>query len=75
MNQISQTVNVRSDRITEQQRAYRMARFHELEYLNEMLPEMRKMALGLEQKTLAYLLELAMMEAEMQIELNSLEIE
>ncbi len=41
-----------------------VTRCAELEYLKDMLPQMRKMAIGLQEPTLAYLLELAMTEAE-----------
>lgn len=40
----------------------------ELEYLTDMLPQMRKIALGLDQKTLGYLLELSMIEARLQLD-------
>ena len=39
------------------------SRESELEYLSDMIPQMRLIALGLQEKTLAYLLELAMVEA------------
>ncbi|MBO6816600.1 MAG: hypothetical protein JJ891_17225 [Rhizobiaceae bacterium] len=42
-----------------------VTRLSQLEYLHDMLPQLRLMALGLEEPTLAYLLELAMVEARM----------
>lgn len=47
-----------------------VTRLAELEYFTQMLPEMRAMALSLEQNTLAYLLEMASLEAELQLELE-----
>ena len=41
----------------------------ELKYLSEILPELRAMALALDERTLAYLIELASVEAEMQLSL------
>ncbi|MEL7430492.1 MAG: hypothetical protein AAFN43_10890 [Pseudomonadota bacterium] len=42
----------------------------ELRYLADMIPELRSMALCLEEKTLAYLLEMAAMEARLQLQLE-----
>lgn len=75
MNQFALATSARSDLPTKQQQAHRIARVHQLEYLNDMLPEMRKMALGLDQRTLAYLLEMTMMEAQLQLDLHSFELE
>jgi len=47
-----------------------VSRRAQLEYLSDMLPQMRKMALGIEEPTLGYLLEMAMMEAHLQLELQ-----
>ncbi len=41
----------------------------ELEYLSDLLPQLRKMAIGIKEPTLAYLLEMAMMEAQLQLDL------
>ena len=49
---------------------HHVTRRGQLEYLSDMLPQMRKMALGIEEPTLAYLLEMAMMEAQLQLELQ-----
>ena len=43
----------------------------ELEYLSSMLPQLRKMALGLQEETLARLLEMAMMEAHLQLRMET----
>lgn len=42
----------------------------ELRYLADMIPELRSMALCLEEKTLAYLLEMAAMEAKLKLQLE-----
>lgn len=47
----------------------------ELEYLSDMLPQLREMALGLGEQTLARLLEIAMMEAQMQYDIANLQNE
>lgn len=44
----------------------RLRRANELEYLSDMLPQLREMALGMGEHTLARLLEIAMMEAQLQ---------
>jgi hypothetical protein len=49
-----------------------MRRASELEYLSEMLPQLRQMALGLGEHTLARLLEIAMMEAQLQYDLANM---
>lgn len=49
-----------------------MRRASELEYLSEMLPQLRLMALGLGEHTLARLLEIAMMEAQLQFDLANM---
>ncbi|MEM9332962.1 MAG: hypothetical protein AAGA53_16695 [Pseudomonadota bacterium] len=61
--------------ITPQQypKSLNVKREAELEYLSDMLPQLRKMALGLDEARLAYLLELAMMEAQLQFELERFE--
>ena len=41
-----------------------------LEYLCELLPEVRKIAMGIDEPTLAHLLEMAMLEAQLQLELQ-----
>ena len=46
------------------------ARQAQLEYLADMLPQLRKLALGVEQTTLAYLLELAAAEAETELDVE-----
>jgi len=50
-----------------------MRRTSELEYLSEMLPQLRQMALGLGEHTLARLLEIAMMEAQLQFDLANMQ--
>lgn len=50
-----------------------MRRASELEYLSEMLPQLREMALGLGEQTLARLLEIAMMEAQMQYDIANMQ--
>jgi hypothetical protein len=52
----------------------RMRRTSELEYLSDMLPQLRQMALGLGEQTLARLLEIAMMEAQLQFDLANTQI-
>lgn len=47
-----------------------VTRCAELEYLSDMLPQMRRMAVVLKEPTLAYLLELAMLEAQLQHEIE-----
>lgn len=49
-----------------------MRRASELEYLSEMLPQLRQMAMGLGEHTLARLLEIAMMEAQLQYDLANM---
>lgn len=49
-----------------------MRRASELEYLSEMLPQLRQMAMGLGEHTLARLLEIAMMEAQLQHDLANM---
>lgn len=49
-----------------------MRRASELEYLSEMLPQLRQMALSLGEHTLARLLEIAMMEAQLQFDLANM---
>ncbi|MEM7068779.1 MAG: hypothetical protein AAF478_07830 [Pseudomonadota bacterium] len=46
------------------------SRMASLEYLCELLPEVRKIALGVDEPTLAHLLEMAMLEAQLQLELQ-----
>lgn len=50
-----------------------MRRASELEYLSDMLPQLRQMALGLGEHTLARLLEIAMMEAQMQFDIANMQ--
>lgn len=50
-----------------------MKRASELEYLSDMLPQLRQMALGLGEHTLARLLEIAMMEAQMQFDIANMQ--
>lgn len=50
-----------------------MRRTLELEYLSEMLPQLRQMALSLSEPTLARLLEIAMMEAQLQFDLANMQ--
>jgi len=52
-----------------------MRRASELEYLSDMLPQLRQMALGLGEHTLARLLEIAMMEAQLQFDLANMQDE
>lgn len=52
-----------------------MKRASELEYLSDMLPQLREMALGLGEHTLARLLEIAMMEAQLQFDIANMQIE
>lgn len=40
----------------------------QLEYLTEMIPELRLIALGADEQTLAYLLEITMIEAMVQLD-------
>lgn len=47
----------------------------ELEYLSDMLPQLRQMALGLGEQTLARLLEIAMMEAQLQYDIANMQAE
>lgn len=47
-----------------------VTRRSELEYLADLLPQLRSMAFGLDEKTLAYLLEMATMEAKLQLQLE-----
>jgi hypothetical protein len=42
----------------------------EIEYLVDLLPQLRKMALSLEETTLAYLLEMAMIEAKLKLDIE-----
>ena len=42
----------------------------ELEYLSELLPQLRLIAMGIEEPTLVRLLEMAMLEAQLQLELQ-----
>ena len=51
-----------------------MRRTSELEYLSDMLPQLRDMALGLGEHTLARLLEIAMMEAQLQFDIANMQI-
>jgi len=53
----------------------RNRRASELEYLSDMLPQLRQMALGLGEQTLARLLEIAMMEAQLQYDLANMQNE
>jgi len=53
----------------------RTRRASELEYLSNMLPQLRQMALGLGEHTLARLLEIAMMEAQLQYDLANMQSE
>ncbi len=48
----------------------RTSRTSELEYLADILPQLRQMALSLDEKTLAYLLEMAMLEAELVLNID-----
>lgn len=48
-------------------------RTSELEYLSDMLPQLRQMALGLGEHTLARLLEIAMMEAQLQFDIANMQ--
>lgn len=50
-----------------------MRRASELEYLSDMLPQLRQMALGMGEHTLARLLEIAMMEAQMQFDIANMQ--
>ena len=50
-----------------------MRRTSELEYLSDMLPQLREMALGLGEHTLARLLEIAMMEAQLQFDIANMQ--
>ncbi len=50
-----------------------MRRASELEYLSDMLPQLREMALGLGEQTLARLLEIAMMEAQLQFDIANMQ--
>ena len=52
-----------------------MRRAAELEYLSDMLPQLRKMALGLGEQTLARLLEISMMEAQLQFDIANMQID
>ena len=52
-----------------------MRRTSELEYLSDMLPQLRQMALGLGEHTLARLLEIAMLEAQLQFDLANMQNE
>lgn len=52
----------------------RIRRASELEYLSDMLPQLRQMALSLGEHTLARLLEIAMMEAQLQFELANTQV-
>lgn len=52
-----------------------MRRTSELEYLSEMLPQLRQMALGLGEHTLARLLEIAMMEAQLQFDIANMQFD
>ncbi len=52
----------------------RTRRTSELEYLSDMLPQLRQMALSLGESTLARLLEIAMMEAQLQFDLANTQI-
>ena len=52
-----------------------MRRASELEYLSDMLPQLRQMALGMGEHTLARLLEIAMMEAQLQFDLANMQSE
>jgi hypothetical protein len=52
-----------------------MRRASELEYLSDMLPQLREMALGLGEHTLARLLEIAMMEAQLQFDIANMQTE
>ena len=52
-----------------------MRRASELEYLSDMLPQLRQMALGLGEHTLARLLEIAMMEAQLQFDIANMQAE
>lgn len=52
----------------------RTRRTSELEYLSDMLPQLRQMALSLGEPTLARLLEIAMMEAQLQFDLANTQI-
>lgn len=56
-------------------KALSMRRATELEYLSDMLPQLRQMALGLGEHTLARLLEIAMMEAQMQFDIANMQNE
>lgn len=47
----------------------------ELEYLSDMLPQLRQMALGLGEQTLARLLEIAMMEAQLQYDITNMQLD
>jgi len=49
----------------------RITRKSELEYLSDMIPQLRVMALGLEAKNLAHILEMAMMEASLQLDIEN----
>ena len=42
----------------------------ELEYLTELLPQLRKIAMGIEEPTLVRLLEMAALEAQLQLQLQ-----
>ena len=56
-------------------KSFNIKREAELEYLSDMLPQLRMMALGLEEPMLAYYLEMAMMEAHLQLEITRFQSE
>ena len=70
---MSQRISIRSKPLSDLGKPIQtnVTRKAELEYLSSMLPQLRKMALGLQEDTLARLLEMAMMEAHLQLRMET----
>lgn len=58
------------ERLSRGQIEGRTTKSSDLEYLVDILPQLRRMALSLDEKTLAYLLEMAMLEASLVLDID-----
>ncbi|MGI9353474.1 MAG: hypothetical protein ACR2O3_18085 [Rhizobiaceae bacterium] len=66
----ARSVDVENEHKNQFPKSFNVKREAELDYLSEMLPQLRIMAISLEEPMLAYYLEMAMMEAHMQLEIE-----